>query len=396
MKALKTKTGKQDRERRVLIGLIEHFLKTGKAVGSNALKEAGFHDLSSATIRNYFARLEEEGYLSQQHSSGGRIPTDRSFRLYAEEYVDTSEPIESAELKNLRENETREIATYLQKSAEMLSHLTNTPIFLSAPRFDRDFVTTIKLMAIDSTRCLCIIITDFGVIQTEVLHTEKKLSAFSIKRMEDYFSWRLTGHGKPENLIGEEEMLAQKFYNEVMVRYIVGYSNFIDEEIYRTGFSKLLAYSEFNDSSALAGSLALFENVHGMRLLLKECCKGNKIKFWIGEDLIPYAATSPLCTVIAIPYYIGHHCVGAIGLLGSTRIPYRYLFGLLKGFSESISETLTRSIYKFKISFRQPQPEALDMHAEERHILENSHLKLLENKSEEKEKGSNLQVDPQT
>ena len=87
----KKKTGKTVRERKVLFGLVEHYIKTGKPVGSHALKEAGFEELSSATIRNYFANLEEEGFLNQQHSSGGRIPTNRAYRLYAQEFLHNKE-----------------------------------------------------------------------------------------------------------------------------------------------------------------------------------------------------------------------------------------------------------------------------------------------------------------
>ena len=79
--------GKHDRERRVLLGLVDYYIQTGKPVGSNTLKEAGFGDLSSATIRNYFAHLEEEGYLLQSHSSGGRIPTHLAYRVYAHAYA---------------------------------------------------------------------------------------------------------------------------------------------------------------------------------------------------------------------------------------------------------------------------------------------------------------------
>src|SRR5262249_33105419 len=156
----------------------------------------------------------------------------------------------------------------------------------------------IKFVAIDHSRCLSIIVTDFGVVQTELLYTDKKLSAFSAKRIEGYFQWRLTGHSKPENLEKEEEQIAQKLYNEVMVRYLVGYANFTNEEIYRTGFSKLLSYPEFNDSVALANSLALFENTHSMRLLTKECTKMNKLRFWIGDDLNVFSTTSPNSSVI--------------------------------------------------------------------------------------------------
>ncbi len=377
------KTSKQERERNILLGLVEYYLKTGRPVGSNTLKEAGFGDLSSATIRNYFAHLEDEGYLSQQHSSGGRIPTAKAYRVYAQEYITTDSfpfPHDKTLLDNLRNTETREIAAFLQNAAETLSHMSNSAVFLSAPRFDHDFVIGLKLVPVDPVRCLCIIITDFGVIQTEIMSTEKKLTAFAAKRLESYFHWRLTGNDKPENLDIEEEKLAQKYYNELMVRYIVGYSNFTDEEIHRTGFSKLLSYPEFQNPIMLAGSLALFENAHSMRLLLKDCLANNHLKFWIEDDLTTFTKETPACTVIAIPYYINQQPAGAVGLLGTMRMPYRELFGVLRSFSENISFALTRNIFKHKISFRQPQTGSPYLQKEEHRLLGQSRLMLLEDK----------------
>lgn len=384
------RSAKQERERKILLGLIEHYLKTGKPVGSNTLKEAGFGDLSSATIRNYFAHLEEEGYLAQQHSSGGRIPTAQAYRLYAQEYVDRdllSVSLEEAPYDELRHEETREITAYLQKAAETLSHLTNSAVFMSAPRFDHDFIIGLKLMPIDPVRCLCVMITDFGVVLTEILPTEKKLSAFTVKRIENYFHWRLTGNDKPENLEPEEELIAQKFYNELMVRFIVGYSNFSDEEIYRTGFSKLLTYPEFHNPLSLATSLALFENAQSMRLLLKECSTVDHLKFWIGEDLIPYTSEIPNCTVLAIPYHINHQPVGSIGILGTMRMPYRNYFGILRTFSECINIALTKNIFKHKISFRQSKSGTPFLQKDEHPMIGQSRLMLLEDKCKEKFNG---------
>jgi heat-inducible transcriptional repressor len=378
------RTAKYDRERKVLLGLIEHHIKTGKPVGSTTLKESEFDNLSSATIRNYFAKLEEEGYLSQQHSSGGRLPTNKAYRFYAEEQFQS--PIVSPEnesiLKEIGKSETHEIGAFLPEAAEILSSITNNPVFLSAPRFDHDFVSNLKLMPLDHNRCLCVLITNFGVIKTEVLHIDRKISSFSYKRMEAYFNWRLTEHDKPENLSIEEELIAQKFYNELMVRYIVGYSNFTDEEIFRTGFSKLLIYPEMYDISTLSKSLALFENVHGMRLMLKECTKLNKLKFWIGEDLAPFSMDIPECTVIAAPYHINEKAVGAIGLLTPIRVPYGQMFGAMLHFAQNISEALTRNIYKFKITYRRPQDEVTLIKTEELRQIDKSRLMLLENQSQ--------------
>lgn len=382
MKTLPIKrSGKQERERAVLLSLVEHYIKTGKPVGSNTLKEVGFADLSSATIRNYFAHLEDEGYLSQPHISGGRLPTHAAYRLYADEYVNSApSDREASPFKKIRSHESREIATFLHESVETLSQLTGCAAFLSAPRFDHDFIVDIKLVQIDAARCLCVIVTDFGLIQTEVIPLPKKFSAFAIKRLEAYFHWRITGLNAPENLGAEETAFAQGIYNELMVRYIVGYSNFIDEDIYRTGFSNLLKYPDFQDTAHLASSLSLFENAHHMRVLLRGCVATDQLKFWIGDDLVPYSSAPPNCAVLTIPYHINHSPVGAVGLLGPTRIPYRTLFQTLRHFSESVSEALTRNIYKFKISFRQPETGHPYLQKEERLLIEQASPMLLEDR----------------
>ncbi len=376
--------GKQDRERKVLLGLVDYYIRTGKPVGSNTLKEAGFGDLSSATIRNYFAHLEEEGYLLQSYSSGGRIPTPLAYRFYAQFYLqEEAMDVEEDIFQPLRAFDSREIALFLQEAAEALSGNSQCAVFLSAPRFDHDFVIDLKLVSLDAYRCLCILITDFGVVQTEILHLPLKLSAFAIKRIESYFHWRLTGIGKIDNLDPEEETIAQTFYNEIMIRHIVGYSNFADEDIYRTGFSRLLTYADFQKTSLLVGGLALFEDVANMRRLLKECRSLDQLKFWIGDDLTAYGAPDANCSILAIPYYINRKAVGAVGLLGPTRLPYRNLFKVLRLFSESVSEALTRNIYKFKINFRQPEKGIVYSQKAGQRLIGQSRLILLEDKRKE-------------
>ena len=355
------KPAKDDREKAVLLGLVELYLQTGKPIGSNTLRENGFDYLSSATIRNYFAKLEDGGFLKQQHSSGGRIPTPLAYKLYAQSNLPQNglSEKEARLLTSQLSRETREIASYLQHSAETISDMSRCALFLSAPRFDQDFLLDIKLVAVDHSRCLCVLITDFGLIHTEVLYADKKLSNFSLKRIESYFHWRLTGLDKPE-LNEEEEKLAKQFYNEIMLRHIVNYTHFSAEDIYKTGFSKLLAYPDFNNAASLAEGLSLFENPQHLRLLLQECSKSGDLNCWISDDLSRLTGLNAPCSVIAIPYYINKTIVGSIALLGPNRIPYKHLFALLKTASNSISESLTRSLYKFKITFRKPTPSSID------------------------------------
>ncbi len=351
---------KEIRTLEVLFGLVELFLETGTPVGSQTLKEHGFEHLSSATLRNYFAELETKGLLHQSHASGGRIPTPAGLRLYAlaQENSQAGLPgIESLvkELSHLLDG--KGIHTFLQHMADRLSVLTGMATFLSSVRFDHDFIADLRLIALESDRLLCVLITDFGQILTEILSLHEKVSFVTLHRIERYLQWRIRGGEAPSPLADEEELLAKGWYDEIMVRYLVRYANFSEEEIYRTGFSHLLHYPEFSDPMALSAGLALFENQAQMRLLLHDCVRRGQLSYWIGEDLAPYTMAGSGCSILAIPYRIGGTIAGAIGLLGPTRIPYKLLFGTLRLFAEQLSVSLTKTLSTFKLSFRQPRTQ---------------------------------------
>ena len=372
--------GKKEREQKVLLGLVELYIRLGKPVGSNTLRENGFQDLSSATIRNYFANLEATGYLAQQHASGGRVPTHLAYRAYAAAALEAPllDPEYAEQIETLKGQDSREIANYLQQASDTLSSLIQMPVFISAPRFDHDFLRDIKLVLLDESRCLCVLITDFGMVHTEVLRTPLTLTEERLDNTANYFRARLNDEEEQIELDDEEKELAQTLYNEVMIRYIVSYSNFIEEDIYRTGFSQLLGYPDFGDVAKLAGSLSLFENIQGMRLILRECCAMQQMKYWIGDDLTAYTAPEADCAVIAAPYKINQSIVGGIALLGPARIPYRELFGAMKAFCEIISEELTKSVFKFRISFRQPSGDQLYLEKEESELMREEAPILLE------------------
>lgn len=386
MKSLKPLTakrpGKSEREKEVLLGLIEQFIATGKPVGSNTLKDAGFDQLSSATIRNYFAKLENEGYLHQQHTSGGRIPTEKAFRFYANEFADAGilEETLMKRIEKLKESDSREVAALIRSAIEELSNISGMAAFISAPRFDRDFIISIKVVPIDRDRTLCILVTDFGSIHTEVVATEQKLTTFSAKRIESYLHWRMTGQDKPDHLEPEEEALGHKFYNEVMVRFLVGHTNFIDEDVHRTGYSNLLQQPEFRDPQVLAESLSLFENSTGLRHLLRDTVAHRNLRIWVGSDLHTFGAKSPQTTVLAMPYLINNQTVGAFGIIGPLRLPYRELFGILRALSQTLSESLTKNLYKFKLTYRQPQKFRFELAGDQFQRIEHKPVKLIGNR----------------
>ncbi|MCI0382673.1 MAG: heat-inducible transcriptional repressor HrcA [Chlamydiae bacterium] len=378
------KPSKEKREKQVLLGLVELYLKMGSPIGSNTLRENGFESLSSATIRNYFSKLEKTGFLKQQHSSGGRVPTQLAYKFYADSHLPHASTQEKDKdfFRSRLEPENREPAAFLQKAAELVSELTGCAVFLSSPRFDQDFILDIKLLAIDPERYLCVLITDFGLVHTEILFADKNMGNFNVKRIETYLHSRISGLNKPQ-LSKEEETIANHFYKEIMLRHIVHYSNFSADDIYKTGFSKLLNYPDFNNATALASGLSLFENRNDLSQILNEACKKNDIFCWIGEDLIPLSNEYSSCSIIAIPYRINQTIAGAIAIMGPNRIHYRKLFSILKASSEYISETLTALLYKFKITFRQPTSPSIGISAKKTTFIDQSDRLFLENKGKD-------------
>ncbi len=347
MKTLIKRPTKIERERKVLLGFIELFLKERKPIGSNTLRENGFKDLSSATIRNYFAHLEKEDYLKQAHSSGGRIPTPKAFRFYADTHKDTA----VTPSKEKWDEDVKEISEFLQRAGEKLSEKTHLPVFLSTPLFEMDFIQKLHLIRLDPMRLLCVMITDFGLIRTETLYLPENIDDQKLQDIEHYFYWRLSKKDKPEI---DEAVLksAQRLYNELMVRYVVESSNVQSQNIFKMGLSKLLNYPEFCQTADLASGLAIFENPEKMQSLLKHTVEKNDLVYLIGEDLSDFVETSHNCSIILIPYHINQIPVGALALLGPLGLSYRDLFATMRFFSENISQVLTKNVYKYKIAYK--------------------------------------------
>lgn len=371
----KKRSKRENRAKRALIGLIELYLKTGRPVGSETLKEHGFDDLSSATLRNYFVDFEKEGLVLQPHTSGGRIPTNKAYRLYAEEVFSSTEtkPEDEERFSKVLNVESRSVTTYLHRAGEILSEVTGYPAFLSSVRFDHDFILDVRFIAIDNHRVLAALISHFGQIFTETLFVDKKVSLFSLKRIEAYFQAKLKKESELPPLNHEEKLIADKFYSELMVRYLTLYYNFSEEDVFRSGFSRLLNYPEFSDPISLSAALALFENTSQMRRLLADGAAKNSLGFWIGSELAPFGLPTVALSAIVIPYHIHHVTAGAIGIIGPTRMPYSHLFGTLRYFSTELSRALTKTLYKFKLSYRHPRSTYL---LDEERIK----LKLLESK----------------
>lgn len=343
---------KSEREMRVLFGLINLYLKTLKPVGSNNLRENGFEDLSSATIRNYFAGLENSGLLEQPHTSGGRIPTWRAFKLFATESKTKTlpKPIEMG-LKRIGQTKTKKIFELLQKATEELSQWTGGAAFITMPHFEQDSIIDMHLISIDAGRLLGVLVTSFGLVHTHTLLIDHKLSEHAIRRIEGCLKSQLIRTSFPQKLSSNELKIAEHVYQELLTRYLVNQSSFFDSGTYKTGLARLLKHPEFHESKDVAGALELFENPENLTHFAKAALASNAVHSWIGEELSLFTSEPSKCSICTVHYTINHIPVGSIGVLLPLSSDYSSIFTLLDALQKSLTQALETNIYTYKLSY---------------------------------------------
>ncbi len=346
------KEKRNKRAEEVLFSLIELYVKSGKPVASNTLKEEGLAHLSSATIRNYAAELEELGLLEQVHTSGGRIPTLEGLRLYAEHSL-MSAKLDSQDAAFLFSNltfHTKELQRSLEVATEALSEIAEVAALVTSPRFDHDSIQEIRLFVLDSTRLLSVIITQFSVCYTNILHVPKRLSSFSAKRIEAFFASKLQPKmSMAEPLTEEETTIAMQLYQEVSLRFMVRYANFTTDEVEKAGLHRLLNYPEFHDPALLGTTLSLMENPNTVHDLIQQTIRSDDITYRIGHPI------NKETTILSIPYQVQGKKVGIIALYGPKRLPYAKLFGLLREFRKIFENQLDQVIRANNITLRTPE-----------------------------------------
>ena len=372
---VKKQNSRWEKERKILHGLIELYLKTGKPVGSQTLQEELFADISSATIRNYFAALEAEGYLKQQHLSGGRIPQAKAFLDYARACYDrlkTETIPKAAALPVNTSISSNEIVSFLQQAADLVSQKSSMAAALSAPRFDHDSITDITFVFLDIQRALAVVTTEFGLVHTAQLYSQQTLSRALLRKADRFARSRLFQERlEPDFFEGDELEQVRRLYQEAMASYFVSYSSISQEDLWRTGFSRLIKRPELDDPQALSAPLSLFENVNALRGLSRDTVRADRLKFWIGEELLPYIVGEPNCAAAAVPYRVGSHPVGALLVVGSMKAMYHDLFCLITNAADQISTVLTNCLRHHRMTYRMPQTQAIVIEGAQQLALEN-------------------------
>src|SRR5574344_2461342 len=329
-----------DRAKLLLKALVERYIADGQPVGSRTLSRASGLELSPATIRNAMADLEELGLITSPHTSAGRVPTARGYRLF----VDTMLTVERSDLvtPGLMPEQPQKV---IANAANLLSNLSQFVGVVMVPRRSSVF-KHIEFVKLSELRVLVIMVSPDGDVQNRVIFTDAQIDSSQLIQAANYLNAHCAGldiEQVRERLTGEVEQLRGRVA-ELMQAAInlsaEGLDDDATEQVVISGQRNLLAVSDFShDMNHLRRAFDLFEQKAQILRLLDFSSKAEGVRIFIGGEsqVVPLQELS----VVSAPYEVDGKVVGTLGVIGPTRMPYDKVIQIVDITSKLVSNALS-------------------------------------------------------
>lgn len=335
------------RKFKILQAIIKNYLETGEPVGSRTISKYTDLNLSSATIRNEMADLEELGYIIQPHTSAGRIPSDKGYRLYVDQMMrDKEEELnnrekEVIELKEFLNEKVEKVEELLQDTAKLLANNTNYTSLISTPKYCKR-LKFIQLSQVEAGKLLCVVVLQGNVIKNKIIDLNKELDTETVLKLNILFNNTLNGLTMEEiNLALISKMTGQAGEHTELVRTILdvvaqALSGDDDLKIYTSGTTNIFKYPELSDSAKASELICTLEEKKLLTNLLvdKEQTESRGIQIYIGDETP--IQTMKDCSVVTATYELEDGVQGTIGIIGPKRMDYEKVVENLKTVKEQL------------------------------------------------------------
>ncbi|MFL6056132.1 MAG: heat-inducible transcriptional repressor HrcA [Actinoallomurus sp.] len=334
-----------DRKLAVLRAIVEDYVSTHEPVGSKALVDRHNLGVSPATIRNDMAVLEEQGYIAQPHTSAGRVPTDKGYRLFVDR-LSTIKPLSVAERRAIETflANTYDLDDVVSRTVRLLAQLTRQVAVVQYPSLTRSSVRHVELVPIASERLLLVVITNTGRVEQRAIETHHTVSDEAIAHLRALLNARLDGcwltdvpdtvADLPEQVPAEERSLAATVLSVLLESLVEKH-----EEKIIIGGAANLARADLSQS--LRDVLEALEEQVVLMRLLGEAGDPSSITVRIGTEN-PYEGLRTT-SVVATGYGAGDQAVARLGVLGPTRMDYPGTMGAVRAVARYVGQILAGS-----------------------------------------------------
>jgi len=331
------------RAQTLLKALVERYIADGQPVGSRALSKISGLDLSPATIRNIMADLEELGFVASPHTSAGRVPTPRGYRLFVDTLLtarDIDEHVVDAECMRLDVQQPQKL---IASAAQMLSSLSQFAGVVQSPRRESVF-QQIEFLRLSEKRILLVIVDPRGDVQNRLLLTEVDYTPAQLVQSANYLNQNYAGLSFDEvraRLTGELRQLRDDMAQLMQAAVEAGSEAMSEgDEMVIAGERNLLSVSDLSSNmSSLRQMFELFEQKTGLMQLLDVSSKAGGVQIFIGgeSNLVPMDDMS----VVTAPYEVNGKIVGTLGVIGPTRMAYERVIPIVDITAKLLSNALS-------------------------------------------------------
>lgn len=333
-----------ERKMKILQAIIRNYLETGEPVGSRTISKYTDLNLSSATIRNEMADLEELGYIVQPHTSAGRIPSDKGYRLYVDHMMEEKER-EVEELREIILEREDKMDHLLKQVAKVLAQNTNYATMISAPQIHRNKVKFIQLSRMDANQLLAVIVIEGNVIKNNILSVEDALDDETLLKLNILLNTHLNGLSLEEINLSMITAMKQQagIHSSIVGNVIDAVAEAIkadeDLEIYTSGTNNIFKYPELADNQKASELINTFEEKQLLNELVVDRLADESntgIQIYIGDETP--VKTMKDCSVVTATYELEEGMKGTIGIIGPKRMDYDKVVGTLKTLMHQLDE----------------------------------------------------------
>ena len=325
-----------ERKTKILHAIIKNYLETGEPVGSRTISKYTDLNLSSATIRNEMADLEELGYIMQPHTSAGRIPSDKGYRWYVDMLMSQKEQ-EITEIKGQMLEKADKMEELLKQVAKVLANNTNYATMISTPTYNGNKLKFIQLSQVDDHQLIVVIVMEGNIVKNQIVTLDEPLSNEALLKLNMLLNTSLNGTSLEQINLGVIARLKEQagIHSGVMSSVLDAVANVIqlddDMEIYTSGATNIFKYPELADTSKASELISAFEEKQDLVDLVKERMSDTEntgIQVYIGDEMP--VQTMKDCSVVTATYELGEGMKGTIGIIGPKRMDYEHVMKTLK------------------------------------------------------------------
>ncbi len=326
-----------ERARQLLKVLVERYIEKGLPVGSRTLAKGSGMDLSPATIRNVMADLEDHGFIVAPHTSAGRVPTQKGYRLFVDTLVKLKPPTgkEIHSLEKQLSGRCEDIKSLVESASSLLSSLTHLAGIVTVPRQPHPALSQIEFLPLSDRRVLAIMVVNNEEVQNRILHLDRDFSADELRQAANYLNQEFAGRELDDVRRGILEKLQETRanMNQLMADAIqIASAALIPEESDQNAYilagqTNLMDIADLSNVDKLRELFDGFTRQRDILHLLDQSLAAGGVQIFIGQES-GYRMLDE-CSLVAAPYEVNREVVGVLAVIGPTRMAYERIIPIV-------------------------------------------------------------------